>query len=197
LPSARKRTAGPKPVPTRDDGGKESTKNWWRSSDDELLTGRVREVKDVVKGLRGPPPGDMEVQEAFDDASRDGRYRNLLDMVPSKRAGLSRKGDHLLLPVYKSRTGVKVASVLGLKKERRVRLDRFGWAVWELCDGKRDVGAVGAGLKERFGDGVEPLYPRLSKFLAYLVHLDLIELRDPSSDKKKGSTKSVHSSDVE
>ncbi len=177
----------PKPmdqVPDRMDDEKGST-GWWRSSDDELVSGRVKEVSGLLKGMKGPPPGDKDVKDAFDEASKDPRYRNLLDMVPVRTRRLRRKGEFLLVPIYKSTTGNRIASFLGLRKERKVRLDRFGWAVWELSDGKRDVMSVGEAISAKFGNKAEPLYPRLTKFLAYLVHLDLIVLEDPSSDRTR------------
>jgi len=179
-PPARDRTSKPaEQIPGTADGQK-GVSGWWRSPDDELVSGRVKEVSRLLKGIKGPPPGDKEVEEAFDSASKDPRYRNLLDMVPVRTGSYIRKGEFLLVPIYKSRIGENVASLLRLRKERRIRLDRFGWAVWEQCDGIRDVMSLGEGLKARFGSKAEPLYPRLTKFLAYLVHLDLIELEDPS-----------------
>ncbi|MCU0798368.1 MAG: PqqD family protein [Candidatus Thermoplasmatota archaeon] len=182
-PLARERTSKPADQGTEGADGQKVNRGWWRSSDDELVSGRVKEVGGLLKGLKGPPPGDKEVEEAFDEASNDPMYRNLLDMVPARTGRFGRKGKFLLVPIYKSRMGNRFASLLRLRKERKVRLDTFGWAVWELCDGKRDVMSVGEGLKARFGRRAEPLYPRLTKFLAYLVHLDLIVLEDPSKER--------------
>lgn len=107
---------------------------------------------------------------------RDPRIENLLDVIVFKKVECKRKGDFLLTPVYETKRGRKIARTLGFKTARKVRLDDQGWTVWESIDGKRDVREIGRILRERHGDKVEPLYPRLSKFLAYLKTLKLIEL---------------------
>lgn len=125
---------------------------------------------------------DQIVAEA---ARRDPRIVNLLDMRIKKRKGLEREDDFLLVPVYDTDRGENIASKLRLKTRRRVKLDDYGWTVWESINGKRDVREIGEILRKRFGDEVEPLYPRLSKFLAYLNSLKLIKI-ERRLDKKEG-----------
>ncbi|MBN1391021.1 MAG: PqqD family protein [Candidatus Thermoplasmatota archaeon] len=103
-------------------------------------------------------------------------------MVIEKEDGISVRGEYLVIPLYSSKKGKNVARVLGLKTVRRIRLDEYGWSVWKLMDGNRDVRTIGRLLSDRFGEEVEPLYPRLSKFLAYLQNLKLIRI----TERKKG-----------
>lgn len=114
---------------------------------------------------------------------RDPRIVNLLDMVPAGSPDIRRDGHFILLPVYETGRGARIAGKLGLKTERKVKLDDYGMLVWKLIDGKRDVRKIGQLLKQRYGKDVEPLYPRLSKFLAYLQNLKAIEIRSPEERK--------------
>lgn len=64
--------------------------------------------------------------------------------------------------------------VLGKPKHTNVELDSFGTYVWESMDGKCCVADIGAGLRRRFGEQAEPLYPRLAEFLGILHRRHLI-----------------------
>ena len=57
---------------------------------------------------------------------------------------------------------------------KRVRLDEVGSLAWTLLDGRRTVGEVAAGLRERFGDRVEPAEERLGLLLSSLHRGGLI-----------------------
>lgn len=50
----------------------------------------------------------------------------------------------------------------------RVRLDALGSFLWPLLDGERDLLALGQELEGRFGAEAQPLYPRLSLWMAAL-----------------------------
>ena len=49
-----------------------------------------------------------------------------------------------------------------------IHLDRIGSFVWPLLDGEKDIIALGALVKEHFGDEAEPLYERLAKYFQIL-----------------------------
>ncbi|MBN1538656.1 MAG: PqqD family protein [Candidatus Thermoplasmatota archaeon] len=149
---------------------------WWTRPDDELLKDRLDKVRSwygSVKTDVDEEDRDRLIEEAV---RRDPRIQNLLDMVIVKEQGIGVKGKYLVIPVYRSETGERIAGALGLKTERKIRLDRYGWSVWRLIDGKRDVRKIGKLLSDHFGDEVEPLFPRLAKFLAYLQNLKLIRI---------------------
>ena len=141
----------------------------------------IGERVDHFKGLYNEMKIDVDEKDrpslVKEAVKRDPRIENLLDAVPFRKNGeLKREGDFLIVPVYESEKGEKIARTLRLKTTRRIRLDDQGWTVWESMDGKRDVREIGRILRERHGEKVEPLYPRLSKFLAYLNTLKLIEI---------------------
>ena len=49
-----------------------------------------------------------------------------------------------------------------------IRLDEYGSFLWQEMDGIRTVGALAQRMKEQFGDGAEPLYDRLVKYMQIL-----------------------------
>ena len=157
--------------------GKVKERPWWAKSDAELVKDRYNRFKDIYDSYRINVDEEDRAELVSEAARRDPRIRNLLDFVIVKKVKTGRKREFLLVPVYETDRGQRIASFLRLRTMRRIRLDDYGWAVWSLIDGSRDVREMGARLRERFGGEVEPLYPRLSKFLAYLQNLKLIEIR--------------------
>jgi len=174
-----------RPLSTRDgmDGGPaqppEGKKDgpWWNRTDAELMAERYREVRSSL-GLERVKLDDDDRKALVEEARRrDPNLKNLLDVVFERSEGIGRDGEFLTVPIFRTARGERIARMLRLRTVRRVRLDRYGWAVWGLLDGRRDVGEVGAALGEVFGEGMEPMSPRLSKFLAYLIPLGLVRER--------------------
>jgi hypothetical protein len=61
----------------------------------------------------------------------------------------------------------------------KANLDEFGSAAWLLLDGNRKVLEIGTELREQFGEGIEPVYERLTQFLTTLYQnkfINFIEL---------------------
>ena len=56
-----------------------------------------------------------------------------------------------------------------------IDFDEFGSFVWLSIDGKNTVFDIGGKVKEKFGEDVEPLYPRLIQFLNVLKEVKYIE----------------------
>lgn len=155
-------------------------KQWWNKPDHELIKDRIDHLKDVYDDAKIEIDEEERPSLYEEMKDNDTRVLNLLDMVLKRRKGLEKEGEFLLVPVYDTDKGEKLASLLKMKTTRRIKLDDYGWAVWDRINGKRDIREIGTYLRERFGDNVEPLYPRLSKFIAYLNHLDLVKI-----EKKK------------
>lgn len=57
-------------------------------------------------------------------------------------------------------------------------LDEIGSAVWELCDGHNTVYDISIKISDKFGQKVEPLYPRLVEYLKILKENNLIKFKD-------------------
>ncbi|MGA1872792.1 MAG: PqqD family protein [Thermoplasmatota archaeon] len=156
--------------------GSGSERPWWARSDDELVRERAGKLKDWYSRSKitlDDGDRDQLIREA---ARRDPRIENLLDKVVKRSEGIVRQGKFLVIPIYTSERGRKIAGFLGLRTKRRVRLDEYGWEVWTLIDGRRDVRSIGRLLHNRYGEDIDPLYPRLAKFLAYLENLKLVRI---------------------
>jgi hypothetical protein len=108
--------------------------------------------------------------------------RNLLRMRPLRvkewYLGEESKHVHIAYPKLRSRVGKRFGTLFGIVPTYAVKLDQYGSAVWELCDGGKTVEQIGKAIEERFGEKVEPLYPRLSKFLELLERSKLIRYEE-------------------
>jgi len=67
--------------------------------------------------------------------------------------------------------------------EFNIRLDEIGSAVWQCCDGAATVFEIGEKLKDRFGEGIEPVHDRLVVFISQMIRGDLVSC-DPPEDQK-------------
>lgn len=154
----------------------DSQRPWWARSDDELVKDRVDKIKDWYDSSKIRVDDDDRDQIMEEVARRDPRIQNLLDMVIVKEQEFQRDDEYLLIPIYTTNRGEKIADALRLKTIRRIKMDDYGWSVWALIDGERDVRSIGKLLSKEFGEDVEPLFPRLAKFMAYLQNLKLIRI---------------------
>jgi len=59
----------------------------------------------------------------------------------------------------------------------KIYLDEYGSNIFQLIDGKRDMERIGLLVKKRFGEAVEPLYPRISAFLINMESNGLIRFK--------------------
>jgi hypothetical protein len=60
----------------------------------------------------------------------------------------------------------------------RIHLDDVGTFVWLRCDGEHSLEEIGKQLSEAFGERVEPVEERLTRFVQQLRNADVIELGD-------------------
>lgn len=66
-----------------------------------------------------------------------------------------------------------------------IHLDPYASYVWRGLNGKRNITQVGAYLKRKHGEEVEPLYERLSQFIWILKENKYIGLVDKNGEKIK------------
>jgi len=81
----------------------------------------------------------------------------------------------IIMPRFNSEFGKKLGRAFNIKPTYNVNLEKYGSAVWRLCNGKVTVQEIGEVLHEQFGDEVEPLYERLSYYLTLLEKNKLIK----------------------
>jgi hypothetical protein len=58
--------------------------------------------------------------------------------------------------------------------DMKLNLDEIGSAVWLLIDGKKKVKEIALELSQKFGDKIQPVDERLTKFLTQLYEQRLI-----------------------
>lgn len=104
---------------------------------------------------------------------------NYLERCPIRKEGLVWSRDEKGLVTFEiPNTGImnRIAQKL-LKKPKvsYVHLEQIGSFVWPLLDGKKDIVALGAEVKEQFGEKAEPLYERLAKYFQILDSYHFVE----------------------
>jgi hypothetical protein len=82
----------------------------------------------------------------------------------------------VLAPKFQNPVGRAMVNLFRKDQEYRLHLDEFGSAVWELIDGRRNVGQIADALVDRFGEKVEPGVPRLLKFLKWLGNAGVVRV---------------------
>ena len=111
---------------------------------------------------------------------------NLLDLTPEKLVDSEKRTDGLIdlvVPKFKNRLARRIFEKRMKKPTWKVELDNIGSFVWEQIDGNRNVMDIGARMKNKFGDSVEPVYDRLNQFLFVMRSHEFICFRE-WSDKK-------------
>lgn len=64
----------------------------------------------------------------------------------------------------------------------KLKLDELGSASWLAMDGIKDVNEIAKGLTEKFGDKIQPIEERLTKFLTQLYDHRLITFKELKGD---------------
>jgi len=104
---------------------------------------------------------------------------NLLELTPVRLAPWSEVEGRVVIerpkPQGAGRFGEMVRYWLAV---RRIRLDERGSLVWRLLDGERSVADVARGLREEFGEEVEPAEERAGELVRMLHKDDLLAYPD-------------------
>lgn len=107
------------------------------------------------------------------------KAENLLDRKPKRSQGLEyTQSDDGIVTLNRKNEGFmnKLAQKFFRKPSvSYIHLDEHGSFIWLLLDGDKTVEEIGPSIKEKFGEDAEPLYPRLTKYLAILESYGFIE----------------------
>ncbi len=107
------------------------------------------------------------------------KLEDFVKQIPAHKAGLGWSQDeHGKVTLEMENKGVanRIAQFLLRKpKISYIHLDEMGSVVWPLIDGEKDIEAIGAGVKAMFGEKAEPLYERLSQYMATLNRYGFLE----------------------
>lgn len=80
----------------------------------------------------------------------------------------------VLIPKFKNRFAVKFVIPYMQHKFFKVKLDEFGSAAWLLIDKRRNVGEIAAELVKQFGEKIQPVEERLTRFFTGIYEQRLI-----------------------
>ena len=131
--------------------------------------------------VNGSPDLKLKNKNKSKRKTRDPKYLlNLLKMKPVRIHKWKSKPDDpdvitIKMPRFQSNFGKRFGKLFKLKPTYNINLEKYGSAVWRLCNGKVTVEEIGEVLREQFGDEVEPIYERLAEYLTFLERNKLIK----------------------
>lgn len=110
------------------------------------------------------------------------QQKNYLDLIPERAAGLLWKEDEngiIVLEVENTGFFNRIAQKL-FKRPRytKVHMEKYGSFLWPLIDGERTVMELAQLEKEQFGEEVEPLYPRIVKYIQIMESYHFIRFKN-------------------
>ena len=110
------------------------------------------------------------------------RQQNYLDLIPERASELSwSKDEEGIVTLEVENTGIfnRIAQKLFKRpKYTKVHMEKYGSFLWPLIDGERTVMELADLQKEEFGEEVEPLYPRVVKYMQIMESYNFIKLKE-------------------
>lgn len=110
------------------------------------------------------------------------RQQNYLDLIPERALELSwSKDEEGIVTLEVENTGIfnRIAQKLFKRpKYTKVHMEKYGSFLWPLIDGERTVMELADLQKEEFGEEVEPLYPRVVKYMQIMESYNFIKLKE-------------------
>lgn len=110
------------------------------------------------------------------------KQQNYLDLIPERSPELTWNRDEEGIVVLEvENTGVfnRIAQKLFKRpKYTKVHMEKYGSFLWPLIDGERTVMELADLQKAEFGDEVEPLYPRVVKYIQIMDSYHFITLKE-------------------
>lgn len=102
---------------------------------------------------------------------------NYLEVRPIRNYGETVDENNLvtvLIPKFKNRFALKFVLPYMQHKFFKVKLDELGSAAWLLIDNKRSVGEIATELVKQFGEKIQPVEERLTRFFTGIYEQRLI-----------------------
>ncbi|MCM1267967.1 MAG: PqqD family protein [Bacteroidales bacterium] len=114
------------------------------------------------------------------------QQQNYLDLIPERAPGLDwTRDDEGIVVLEVENTGVfnRLAQKFFKRpKVTKVHMEKYGSFLWPLIDGKRTVMELADLEKAEFGEEVEPLYPRVVKYMQIMESYHFIRLSGGESE---------------
>jgi len=106
---------------------------------------------------------------------------NTLDLTPIKLYPEEEGKDELvtvIVPKFKNKIAVKLVSPRLKSDHFKIKLDKFGSAVWLEINGKAKVDQIIKDLKKKFGDEIQEEHERTAKFIFQLYTQGFISFKE-------------------
>jgi hypothetical protein len=106
---------------------------------------------------------------------------NTLDLTPIKLYSEEEDKDELvtvIVPKFKNKIAVKLVSPRLNSDHFKIKLDKFGSAVWSKINGKTKVDQIIKDLKKKFGDEIQEEHERTTKFIFQLYTQGFISFKE-------------------
>lgn len=110
--------------------------------------------------------------------NNDKNSANYLEYIPVPARGLEYEVVDGKVTIFRVNKGLFnfIAQKLWKKpKVSQIHLDDMGNFIWPLMDGKKDIMAIAALIKEEYGEKAEPLYNRVVQYFKILVDYGFVE----------------------
>lgn len=102
-----------------------------------------------------------------------------MDFIPIAKVGYKHNEDNetisLLIPRFRSEFMQKYFIPKNKSKFINANLDKFGSFVYAKIDGKTPIIEICEMMKQHYGEEVEPVYERVSKFFGHLYRYRLVD----------------------
>lgn len=118
---------------------------------------------------------------SFNERKKILKSVNTLEMIPFKIYSDEKNEDDLItviIPKFKNKIVVKLVSPRLKSDHFKVKLDKFGSAVWSKINGKTKVDQIIKDLKRKFGDDIQEEHERTTKFIFQLYEQGFISFKE-------------------
>jgi hypothetical protein len=118
---------------------------------------------------------------SFKERKKILKNANTLELTPVKIYSDEKNDEDLvtvIVPKFKNKYAVKFISPKLKSDHFRIKLDKFGSAVWESIDGKHKVEKIIIDIKNRFGDELIQEEERITKFIFQLYTQGFISFKE-------------------
>lgn len=118
---------------------------------------------------------------SFKERKKILKNANTLELTPVKIYSDEKNDEDLvtvIVPKFRNKYAVKFISPKLKSDHFRIKLDKFGSAVWESINGKHKVEKIIIDIKNRFGDELIQEEERITKFIFQLYTQGFISFKE-------------------
>lgn len=105
---------------------------------------------------------------------KEANYLDLIPVCAKKHLVGDDEKVTVIIPKFTNKFAVEKIVPKLKHPDMKLNLDEIGSAVWLMMDGKKKVKEIAVELSQKFGDKIQPVDERLTKFLTQLYEQRLI-----------------------